>query len=129
MTDICPPEARPNDAFGLFTPTRYSSTDSTPSGMTEMSAPSPPTILSVTSIPSNVKVFWSSIAPATRIPTLGKAPVPGVTPGTGAFPRVGMRVAGAIDDPNTFTLDGIDVTDNIVGGLGADISVIPLGVE
>src|SRR5258708_38633655 len=81
MTDICPPEARPNDAFGLFTPTRYSSTDSTPSGMTEMSAPSPPTILSVTSIPSNVKVFWSSLAPATRIPTLGKEPVPGVTPG------------------------------------------------
>jgi hypothetical protein len=40
-----------------------------------------------------------------------------------------MRVAGAIDDQNTFTLDGIDVTDNIVGGLGADISVIPLGVE
>jgi len=25
-----------------------------------------------------------------------------------------MRVAGAIDDQNTFTLDGIDVTDNIV---------------
>src|SRR6266567_785273 len=49
--------------------------------MTEMSAPSPPTMLSVTSIPSSVKVFWSSIAPATRIPTLGKAPVPGVTPG------------------------------------------------
>src|SRR3989442_4064349 len=54
---------------------------------------------------------------------------PGVTPGTGTFPRVGMRVAGAIDDQNTFTLDGIDVTDNIVGGLGADIAVIPLGVD
>ena len=40
-----------------------------------------------------------------------------------------MRVAGAIDDQNTFTLDGIDVTDNIVGGLGADIAVIPLGVD
>src|SRR5437870_9096949 len=54
---------------------------------------------------------------------------PGVSPGTGTFPRVGMRVAGAVDDQNTFTLDGIDVTDNIVGGLGADIAVIPLGVD
>ena len=71
----------------------------------------------------------------TRLPTLRRNAAalltlqPGVTPGTGAFPRVGMRVAGAIDDQNTFTLDGIDVTDNILGGLGADISVIPLGVE
>lgn len=71
----------------------------------------------------------------TRLPTLRRNAAalltlqPGVTPGTGTFPRVGMRVAGAIDDQNTFTLDGIDVTDNIVGGLGADISVIPLGVE
>src|SRR5229473_5909678 len=71
----------------------------------------------------------------TQLPTLRRNAAalltlqPGVTPGTGAFPRVGMRVAGAIDDQNTFTLDGIDVTDNIVGGLGADIAVIPLGVE
>jgi hypothetical protein len=71
----------------------------------------------------------------TRLPTLRRNAAalltlqPGVTPGTGTFPRVGMRVAGAIDDQNTFTLDGIDVTDNIVGGFGADISVIPLGVE
>ncbi len=70
----------------------------------------------------------------TELPTLRRNAAalltlqPGVTPGTGTFPRVGMRVAGAIDDQNTFTLDGIDVTDNIVGGLGADISVIPLGV-
>src|SRR5258708_2723518 len=70
----------------------------------------------------------------TQLPTLRRNAAalltlqPGVTPGTGTFTRVGMRVAGAIDDQNTFTLDGIDVTDNIVGGLGADISVIPLGV-
>jgi hypothetical protein len=37
---------------------------------------------------------------------------PGVSPGNGSFPRVGMRVAGAIDDQNVFTLDGIDVSDN-----------------
>ena len=71
----------------------------------------------------------------TQLPTLRRNAAalltlqPGVTPGTGTFPRVGMRVAGAIDDQNTFTLDGIDVTDNIVGGLGSDISVIPLGVD
>ena len=71
----------------------------------------------------------------TQLPTLRRNAAalltlqPGVTPGTGTFPRVGMRVAGAIDDQNTFTLDGIDVTDNIVGGLGADIAVIPLGVD
>lgn len=40
-----------------------------------------------------------------------------------------MRVAGAVDDQNTFTLDGIDVTDNVIGGLDANISVIPLGVD
>src|SRR5437899_1490452 len=55
---------------------------------------------------------------------------PGVSPGTGTFPRVGMRVAGAVDDQNTFTLDGIHVTDNVIGGLEhATIAVIPLGVE
>src|SRR5258708_1943709 len=70
----------------------------------------------------------------TELPTLRRNAAalltlqPGATPGTGTFPRVGMRVAGAIDDQNTFTLDGIDVTDNIVGGLGAHIPPIPLGV-
>lgn len=55
---------------------------------------------------------------------------PGVSPGTGTFPRVGMRVAGAIDDQNTFTLDGIDVSDNVIGGNDAQtIASIPLGVE
>ncbi len=55
---------------------------------------------------------------------------PGVSPGTNSFPRVGMRVAGAIDDQNTFTLDGIDVSDNVIGGIDAStIASIPLGVE
>lgn len=71
----------------------------------------------------------------TKLPTLRRNAAalltlqPGVTPGTGTFPRVGMRVAGAVDDQNTFTLDGIDVTDNVIGGLDANISVIPLGVD
>src|SRR5207245_1552762 len=55
---------------------------------------------------------------------------PGVSPGTGTFPRVGMRVAGAVDDQNTFTLDGIDVSDNVIGGLDStNIAVILLSVE
>src|SRR5262249_42022855 len=55
---------------------------------------------------------------------------PGVAPGNGTFPRVGMRVAGAIDDQNVFTVDGIDVSDNVIGGIDAStIASIPLGVE
>ena len=55
---------------------------------------------------------------------------PGVSPGTGTFPRVGMRVAGAVDDQNVFTLDGIDVSENVIGGLDAQtIATIPLGAE
>lgn len=55
---------------------------------------------------------------------------PGVSPGTNTFPRVGMRVAGAIDDQNVFTLDGIDVSDNVIGGNDqTTIASIPLGVE
>ncbi len=55
---------------------------------------------------------------------------PGVSAGNGSFPRVGMRVAGAIDDQNVFTMDGIDVSENVIGGLDAStIAVIPLGAE
>jgi Carboxypeptidase regulatory-like domain len=55
---------------------------------------------------------------------------PGVSPGTGTFPRVGMRVAGAVDDQNVFTLDGIDVSDNVIGGNDPQtIASIPLGAE
>jgi hypothetical protein len=55
---------------------------------------------------------------------------PGVSAGNGSFPRVGMRVAGAVDDQNVFTLDGIDVSDNVIGGIDAQtIASIPLGVE
>jgi carboxypeptidase family protein len=55
---------------------------------------------------------------------------PAVSPGNGSFPRVGMRVAGAVDDQNVFTVDGIDVSDNVIGGIDAQtIASIPLGVE
>lgn len=40
---------------------------------------------------------------------------PGVQPGGGGFPRPDVRAAGAMDDQNTYTLDGIDISDNLVG--------------
>lgn len=40
---------------------------------------------------------------------------PSVSPGNGAFPTPMARVSGAIDDQNTITLDGIDISDNLVG--------------
>jgi hypothetical protein len=40
---------------------------------------------------------------------------PGVQPGNGSFPTPDVRAAGAMDDQNTYTLDGIDISDNLVG--------------
>ncbi|MHB8411073.1 MAG: TonB-dependent receptor [Candidatus Acidiferrales bacterium] len=40
---------------------------------------------------------------------------PSVSPGSGSFPTPQPRVSGAIDDQNTFTLDGIDISDDEVG--------------
>jgi hypothetical protein len=40
---------------------------------------------------------------------------PAVTPGSGGFPTPDVRAAGAMDDQNTYTLDGIDISDNLVG--------------
>jgi hypothetical protein len=42
---------------------------------------------------------------------------PAVSPGNGdnTFPTPEPRAAGAIDDQNTYTLDGIDISDNLVG--------------
>ena len=40
---------------------------------------------------------------------------PSVQPGNGAFPTPMARISGAIDDQNTITLDGIDISDNLVG--------------
>ena len=42
---------------------------------------------------------------------------PAVSPGTGdsTFPTPEPRAAGAIDDQNTYTLDGIDISDELVG--------------
>lgn len=40
---------------------------------------------------------------------------PSVSPGSGGFPTPEPRVSGAIDDQNTYTLDGVDISDNLVG--------------
>lgn len=42
---------------------------------------------------------------------------PSVSPGMGdnTFPMPEPRVSGAIDDQNTYTVDGIDISDNLVG--------------
>jgi hypothetical protein len=42
---------------------------------------------------------------------------PAVSPGMGnsTFPTPDVRSAGAMDDQNTYTLDGIDISDNLVG--------------
>lgn len=50
---------------------------------------------------------------------------PSVQPGNGSFPTPMARVSGAIDDQNTITLDGIDISDNLVG----DGSWIPTSLD
>jgi hypothetical protein len=59
---------------------------------------------------------------------------PGTTPydsGTpnGSFGNTGGTVAGARSDQNTISLDGIDITDNTVGGGSNAVNFIPTGVE
>ncbi|HKV25016.1 MAG TPA: carboxypeptidase-like regulatory domain-containing protein [Candidatus Acidoferrum sp.] len=60
----------------------------------------------------------------THLPTLQHSAAelialqPAVSPGTGdnTFPTPEPRASGAMDDQNTYTLDGIDISDNLVGG-------------
>jgi Carboxypeptidase regulatory-like domain len=59
---------------------------------------------------------------------------PGTTPydsGTvnGTFGNTGGTVAGARSDQNTILMDGIDITDNTVGGGSNAANFIPTGVE
>jgi hypothetical protein len=58
-----------------------------------------------------------------RLPTFSRSVTellgiqPGVVPvGTGTGSGIAMRASGAIDDQNTVTVDGIDVTQNVVAG-------------
>src|SRR5712692_3658515 len=73
-----------------------------------------------------------------RLPTLSRSAgelltlQPGSTPydstQTG-FGNGGGTVAGSRSDQNTFTLDGIDITDNVIAGGRTNGSVVPIGVE
>lgn len=73
-----------------------------------------------------------------RLPTLNRDATelltlqPGSTPYDSAqvgFGNSGGTIAGARSDQNTVILDGIDITDNAIGGGGANVPIIPVGVE
>ena len=51
------------------------------------------------------------------------------TPANGGFGNNGGTVAGARSDQNSISLDGIDITDNTVGGGATAVNFIPTGVE
>ena len=74
-----------------------------------------------------------------RLPTLGRdsrelltlqpMSTPFETSNGGGFGNSGGTIAGARSDQNVFNLDGIDITDNVIAGGGAQAPVIPIGVE
>jgi len=73
----------------------------------------------------------------TRLPTLNRDATelltlqPGSTPyddSTG-FGNGGGTVAGARSDQNTISLDGIDITDNVITGGANEQPIIPVGVD
>ncbi len=66
---------------------------------------------------------------ASKLLTLQPGTTPYDTPATGGFGNRGGTVAGARSDQNSVTLDGIDITDNTVGGGAVANNFIPTGVE
>jgi len=66
---------------------------------------------------------------AAELLTLQPGTTPYDTPGNGGFGNNGGTVAGARSDQNSITLDGIDITDNTVGGGATAQNFIPTGVE
>ena len=73
----------------------------------------------------------------TRLPTLNRDATelltlqPGSTPyddSTG-FGNGGGTIAGARSDQNTISLDGIDITDNVITGGANEAPIIPVGVD
>ncbi len=74
-----------------------------------------------------------SSEPLLRLPTLTRQAnelltlQPGVMPTTGFL--TGGAVTGARSDQSTFSLDGIDISDNVVGGGAALNTVIPVPVD
>jgi hypothetical protein len=66
---------------------------------------------------------------ASELLTLQPGTTPYDTPATGGFGNRGGTVAGARSDQNSVTLDGIDITDNTLGGGAVANNFIPTGVE
>ena len=66
---------------------------------------------------------------ASELLTLQPGTTPYDTPANGGFGNNGGTVAGARSDQNTISLDGIDITDNTVGGGANAVNFIPTGVE
>jgi len=73
----------------------------------------------------------------TRLPTLNRDATelltlqPGSTPYDDAtgFGNGGGTIAGARSDQNTVSLDGIDITDNVITGGANQAPIIPVGVD
>src|SRR5580765_4077333 len=74
----------------------------------------------------------------TRLPTLGRDASelltlqPGSTPydsNQTGFGNGGGTIAGARSDQNSIVMDGIDISDNVIAGGGAEKPIIPIGVE
>jgi hypothetical protein len=66
---------------------------------------------------------------ASELLTLQPGTTPYDTPANGGFGNNGGTVAGARSDQNSITMDGIDITDNTVGGGATAQNFIPTGVE
>ena len=66
---------------------------------------------------------------ASELLTLQPGTTPYDTPANGGFGNSGGTVAGARSDQNTIMMDGIDITDNTVGGGATATNFIPTGVE
>jgi hypothetical protein len=68
-------------------------------------------------------------ADASELLTLQPGTTPYDTPANNNFGNNGGTVAGARSDQNSISLDGIDITDNTVGGGATAVNFIPAGVE
>jgi hypothetical protein len=66
---------------------------------------------------------------AAELLTLQPGTTPYDTPANGNFGNNGGTVAGARSDQNSISLDGIDITDNTIGGGANAVNFIPTGVE
>ncbi|MGB9465456.1 MAG: carboxypeptidase-like regulatory domain-containing protein [Candidatus Acidiferrum sp.] len=66
---------------------------------------------------------------AAELLTLQPGTTPYDTPANGGFGNNGGTVAGARSDQNAISMDGIDITDNTVGGGATAQNFIPTGVE